>query len=1556
MIGDIYEHCYVSCKTCIALGDANTHNCDECKEGYSKLITGNNNCYEDCTHYYYFNDAGEYICLTENKCPPDYKLIDNTNKCIKFCKDDTKFNSIYEYNGKCYASCQNDNYYTLSDQKICKCKDNNACRDCPSENNPNNLCSICNDGFYPIKDESTNVLKNCYNTAPSSYFLKDNMYEACYESCETCTEKGIEGDHKCITCKTGFNQEGTNCNQNCDNLFYYDNQMLECVDVCPSDYKKIDSSKECIQNCNSRNLKEYNNICYSTCKNGFYNNNGINTCKCMNNIKCKECPISDNYNYDENILCYSCNNEEGYYPKEDEESTEGLMNCYNSETIPKNYYLNQDGAQTQYKLCYHTCGSCDEKGDDSGHKCKECLNDNYAKLNNNNNCYKKCTHYYYFNDAGEYICLDQDECPTNPHNYKLITGTNKCIDYCKNDNIFNSKYEFNGKCYASCPNGYYTENGQNICKCMNNIACKDCPSENNPDNLCSSCNVEKYYYPKEEDINNNDNDNTNNLFNCYNISTIDSNYILISGQYKKCYDSCKTCEQIGTINDHKCKDCKDGFTKLNNNNNCYEECSYYFYFDDNNIYHCQNKNECPTDYKLIEGTKRCVINCKDFDKYEYDNICYAECPQYWTDTSNDHKCKLDCATFDLFFNYEQTNCIREDEIPKGYYIKNPDKKFIEKCHENCEECDIGPTTNNNNCKKCPNTGTMYYELGNCKSNCVNGDYIENSIKKCKCSTNISCKSCDENGKCFSCNNDIGYYQIEDDINENNENPTFINCVKDPEGYYLSNNVYKKCYSRCKSCSGEGDNKCTECKSLYEFHNDFPNDNKCYDKCTYNYYYDTDNNIICTIDTACPNNMKIIEPKKRCIDNCKNDNKYKFEYDGKCYENCPQNTKNSLTDNNICIEEKQGTNQNEECNLKINEFDLLNDTLTVDNLNNFTTIYASKYGESGNYVTKLENDYFKIFIYNNIICLQKVSQDAKLVDFGDSFLSLLSSYQLSEPIVTIITDKKSNESSYALAHPTTGALLNDLNNDLRDTKILELEDIYSLLPYYDEKRKEYIIDMLTTEKTDLFNPSNDFYTNLCFYYDSPNDKDIPMKDRPYFYANINRCESRCNYQGIDYSLAKFKCQCTFQAFSDSTTLDNTPSNTEGQSYNTYPEKKSSTNIEVFKCMKDVFKSEYFKGCAGGIIMLILSAGQIACMTLYFLKWTSSLKKHVFSLFKSFKKYQNTNMKIEANPPKKSISNKINTNNNKEIGSSKLNLKKDIILVNTMNKKTEKKIEDKKEERKLSFKVKEINDNEENKINKITTEEKLDEPDLNETIGNIENEDLYMKMINEYVNPDFDENDFDEVLAKDKRSFLQFFTERAFKNQIFINTIYIKHIFKPFPLKIMLLILYIELYFVISALFYSENYLSKRFYSDEKEFFLSFVPKRIDEIIFTMIICGLIQYFCSYIFDFDDHLRRIFTNKIKIELDSALTEFNKKLKRNFIILISISIVVTIFSFFYISSFNVVYPYIKNEWITCSFLILILMQIANLVSTLLGTCCRYLSIRWYNVKLFRLGLNLD
>jgi len=364
------------------------------------------------------------------------------------------------------------------------------------------------------------------------------------------------------------------------------------------------------------------------------------------------------------------------------------------------------------------------------------------------------------------------------------------------------------------------------------------------------------------------------------------------------------------------------------------------------------------------------------------------------------------------------------------------------------------------------------------------------------------------------------------------------------------------------------------------------------------------------------------------------------------------------------------------------------------------------------------------------------------------------------------------------------------------------------------------------------------------------------------------------------------------------------------------------------------------------MLILTIGQIACTVLYFTLDLEKIKKNIFSLFGAFKKYMNNNLKIEANPPKRNVKNqKIS---NKEIVSSKADLNKDIILVNTINnKKTEKSKTNEKEDNKLNLNIKDIKENEEIKTHKISTEEKLTKSE--ESLGIIDKEEMYMKILKEYMNPEFDEDDFDEVLDKDKRSFFDFFTERIFKNQIFIKTFYIKHIFMPLSIKIMILILFIELYFDLSALFYSQNYLSERFFSDEKEGFLTFISKRIGYIILTFVICGIIQCLVSYFFEMDDHLKEIFKNKIELELDLALSGLIKKIKRNYIILISICIAITIFSFLYIASFNVVYPYIKGEWVKCSILIFIFMQIFNLLSSLLGTCCRYLSIKCKNVKLF-------
>ena len=53
---------------------------------------------------------------------------------------------------------------------------------------------------------------------------------------------------------------------------------------------------------------------------------------------------------------------------------------------------------------------------------------------------------------------------------------------------------------------------------------------------------------------------------------------------------------------------------------------------------------------------------------------------------------------DKYYNYNKTNCI--DSIPKGFYCNNSIEKTIDKCHENCETCSKGPSSDNNNCESC----------------------------------------------------------------------------------------------------------------------------------------------------------------------------------------------------------------------------------------------------------------------------------------------------------------------------------------------------------------------------------------------------------------------------------------------------------------------------------------------------------------------------------------------------------------------------------------------------------------------------------------------------------------------------------------------------------------------------------------------------------------------------------------------------------------------------------------------------------------------------------------
>ena len=109
--------------------------------------------------------------------------------------------------------------------------------------------------------------------------------------------------------------------------------------------------------------------------------------------------------------------------------------------------------------------------------------------------YKSITAAYYKGAKGALIVYDTTQKESFENIDKWIESTKKCILKCKDDDMYNKKFEYKNVCYENCPNEYYTKNGINICKCRTNIACKDCDENGS----CYSCNNDKGYYHKKEE-------------------------------------------------------------------------------------------------------------------------------------------------------------------------------------------------------------------------------------------------------------------------------------------------------------------------------------------------------------------------------------------------------------------------------------------------------------------------------------------------------------------------------------------------------------------------------------------------------------------------------------------------------------------------------------------------------------------------------------------------------------------------------------------------------------------------------------------------------------------------------------------------------------------------------------------------------------------------------------------------------------------------------------------------------------------------------------------------
>ena len=585
--------------------------------------------------------------------------------------------------------------------------------------------------------------------------------------------------------------------------------------------------------------------------------------------------------------------------------------------------------------------------------------------------------------------------------------------------------------------------------------------------------------------------------------------------------------------------------------------------------------------------------------------CDIKCSKCDKESQGNNKC-LSCNNKEGYYsksdevkdNNNYISCYKNNSI-EGFYLNLTSNSF-EQCFSRCKSC-----IEYNKCTSC-NNEKEYYSLYNQIKNQHFECYHKNSIfeglylnitNKLFEPCQDKCKNCTEYNKCLSCNNEKGYYSLYNETNKKNYECFY----KDNklEGLYLNekSKFFEPCFKICKSCSELGDeldNKCDDCIDGYKLYPEINKEKRnCYKICEFNYYINfSTNEYQCTEDEKCPEKYKLISKKKKCVQNCTEDNTYIYEYKNECletYQNIEifqesiknildissnkNSTNSSKVMDNFVKQIRNGafndiieyilTNEEE---LTIQDGEITYLLTTSNNENDNTPTKNNSVIKLGECETKLKNHY-------------KISQNESLLIFKAD----IPTNGISSTVV-----------EYEVYHPITREILN--MSICQDIPI----EIH-LSAYINEK------------DIDKYDSESDYYNDICYSVSNENDSDITVDDRreEFINNNFSICEPTCKFMDYINNTQEAICECNIKKQLSMVTdiLIN-----KGQFFQDMKNIESLINLKVIKCYKLLLSKEFFLQINfGNYICLPIIFLFIIFSFIFFLKGFSSLKIQIKKIF-------------------------------------------------------------------------------------------------------------------------------------------------------------------------------------------------------------------------------------------------------------------------------------------------------------------------------------------------------
>ena len=858
------------------------------------------------------------------------------------------------------------------------------------------------------------------------------------------------------------------------------------------------------------------------------------------------------------------------------------------------------------------------------------------------------------------------------------------------------------------------------------------------------------------------------------------------------------------------------------------------------------------------------------------------------------------------------------------------------------------------------------------------------ITDCREEKCLSCTEESQNQKlCVSCNTQNNYYPSNYALNQLITS-SFLECYnKDtkPRNFYLNQNTnyYEPCFSTCGTCEYGGDgneNNCTTCAPNYMEEPEVQhskNSTNCVVECKHFYYYTSYGQYKCSSIPQCPEETNLlIRKKKKCVQSCSIDKNFRYQYNGECLEDCPEDT--TPDENLICR-----VNNREICSKSISQFNLY-DFLKEGGVEKIAKTYAEEFRYTEKHISLFKNDVYSIMLYKNAECITELELPMPEIDFGTCYSKVKAKNIIKTSLIVAIIDKKSNKksnpiTSYSFYHPITGEKL-ESEQTCKENIIVVKENIKSLLN--DSVQDMSSILFLTEQNIDVFNESSDFYTDICYHYESPCDKDVALRDRLLiYYPNITLCDTGCSNAGVNLTSMTAICECKFKEVNEDDDEDD--KNLYKSAVNEVFYIFNQINVAVMACYKDLFQYKYFISCTGGIIILVLILVQIIDIIVFYFISFFSIKKYIYNMTENYLLYLNKSPMYKPNlnkkneeekksqrelnyPPKKN--NSESKDNSAKVFRIHESKKQSLKAKRSDNKKKMLKTQEGSEE-KINSKAglyghKLFSKKSKSKSNGNITQVKFDKSALSlksdkSSLTNISNKNKDLSFFNNYLITPLNEMLFNDALVNDNRLFFDYFCDKIKRKQTILELFLVEDPIKSKTLKLLLLILDIEVCLVVNGMFINEDYVSKLFHSTKKETFISFLPRSVDRCFYTVLSSIIISYIVGCFFIEERRLKSVFKYEknniysIKYEVSVIM----KEMFWRYTIFIIFTVIISAFSWYYISCFNNIYPHMKNEWIKSSIFIILLVHIFSIFITLIETLLRFLSFEFKSEKMYKASL---